>query len=227
MTRLSAFDQAAFAPSSDDADTRAAMHALHMAGDFVRQGWAVQENFLNGKCWRELAAEAQGLWQQGRFGKAGIGREAMHRVQAGIRGDDTLWLDEPMTPVACRFVTRELEALRLALNASTYLGLFEFEGHLAAYPTGACYARHLDQLRGTETRQVSVALYLNDTWQTADGGELRLYPPGLDGAPADSGTTILPRGGTLLIFASAGMPHEVRPAKRTRFSLSGWFRRRA
>ena len=39
-------------------------------------------------------------------------------------------------------------------------------------------------------------------------------------------TITLPQAGTLALFLSADMPHEVLPATRERLSLTGWFRRR-
>lgn len=198
-----------------------------MAGDFVRQGWAVRKNFLELARWQALAAEAEQLWEQGAFRKAGIGRVAAQHVDAGIRGDYTLWLDAQRTSAATGFVARELEALRSTLNAAAYLGLFEFEGHFARYPADARYARHLDQPGGSEARRVSVVLYLNADWQAGDGGELCLYPSGPLQATAATAVRVLPRGGTLAIFASADTHHEVRTARRARLSLSGWLRSRA
>ena len=224
MPRLQAPIRPALSAITDAAGTHAARLAPGIAGDFLRQAWVVRENFLEDELRRELASEAQQLWEQGAFRKAGIGRDARHRVHAGVRGDFSLWLDTQVTPIACRFVATELEALRRALNASAYLGLFEFEGHLAVYPPGTGYARHLDQLRGTSARRVSVVVYLNDDWKTADGGELHLYPPVRAFHAANDCVIVPPIGGMLVVFGSADMPHEVRPATRTRFSLSGWFR---
>lgn len=191
------------------------------------QGWAVSQNFLHAEGWRAMAGEARQLWQQGAFRKAGVGRNPEQRVQPEIRGDYSLWLDAQQTPLACRFVLQELEALRVALNASLYLGLIEFEAHLAVYPSGAGYARHVDQLRGNSARRVSVVFYLNDAWQAAAGGELCLYPADSPDHAAAACVTVAPAGGTLVMFRSADMPHAVRPARCPRFSLSGWFRCRA
>ena len=63
-------------------------------------------------------------------------------------------------------------------------------------------------------------MYLNDGWQAEDGGQLRLYLA--DGQVRD----VLPEAGTLVVFLSADIPHEVLPASRDRLSLTGWFRRR-
>jgi SM-20-related protein len=36
--------------------------------------------------------------------------------------------------------------------------------------------------------------------------------------------TLPPIGGTLVLFMSADMPHEVLAAHRSRYSIAGWFR---
>ena len=67
---------------------------------------------------------------------------------------------------------------------------------------------------------ISVVLYLNEGWTDADGGQLRLH---LAGGPRD----VLPELGTFVIFRSDTVPHEVLPAARPRYSLTGWYRRRS
>jgi SM-20-related protein len=184
--------------------------------------WAVCERFLDVTQVAALHAEAAALHSASRFRAAGVSQDGLPRTD--IRSDESLWLAADVTPLAWSLVERELEALRLAVNAATYLGLHEFEGHYAVYPPGAAYARHLDRFRDDNQRVVSVVLYLNADWSTDDRGELRLYPQETDGAAP---VTLAPRGGTLVSFLSERVPHEVSVAQRMRFSLAGWFRRRA
>jgi SM-20-related protein len=117
-----------------------------------------------------------------------------------------------------------LEALRLALNNTLWLGLFSFDAHYALYPPGAFYRRHRDQFRGSaassDVRVISCAIYLNENWTLADGGALRIY----DGQRARE---VPPAAGTLVCFLSERFEHEVLPATRERLALTGWFRRRA
>ena len=112
-----------------------------------------------------------------------------------------------------------LEALRIAINSTTYAGLFDLECHYAIYPPGARYRRHSDCLRDDDARVLSVVLYLNEDWRPADGGELMLYV-------GDGALLVSPAGGTLVAFLSSQFEHEVLPATRERCSLTGWFRRR-
>lgn len=184
--------------------------------------WAVCEGYLDVARVTALRIEAEALHVAGRFRAAGISQDGLRRTD--IRSDESLWLAADATPLAWSLVQRELETLRLAVNAATYLGLHEFEGHYALYPPGAAYARHLDRFREDNQRVVSVVLYLNADWGAGDGGELRLYP---EGVHADAPVTLPPRGGTLVCFLSERVPHEVMVAQRRRFSLAGWFRRRA
>jgi len=161
------------------------------------------------------------LRADGRFHPAGIGHVAERH--ADVRGDDIHWVEQE-APLAWDLQQQELARLKDAINATLYLGLHDFEGHYAAYPAGAGYARHVDRFRGDNRRVLSVVLYLNQGWDPEDGGELCLY--GSQEAP-EPVARISPEGGTLICFLSEHVPHEVLPTRRMRWSLSGWFRRRA
>jgi len=197
--------------------------ALVTARGLTQADWVCHPGFLTAARVAALRAEAESLRAAGAFRAAGIGHHAERRED--VRGDEILWLgEERRAPEAERLIREEFAALRRAINAETFLGLDEFEGHYAAYPAGAAYARHLDRFREENRRVVSLVLYLNQGWSEADGGELRLY------AAADTDTAaarIQPLAGTLVCFLSERVPHEVMAARRTRLSLTGWFRRRA
>ncbi|UXY15906.1 2OG-Fe(II) oxygenase [Chitiniphilus purpureus] len=183
----------------------------------ARAGWAVQPGFLSTAETAALAACAQA--RAPRFQRAGVGRADGHTVDAAIRGDSVLWLDEgdpALQPVMAR-----LEALRQTLNRELFLGLAHLECHFATYPPGARYQRHLDQHRGQDTRAITLVLYLNpDDWRAEHGGQLRLY------TADERFEDVQPTGGTLVLFRSERFEHEVLPALRERRSLTGWFRRR-
>lgn len=198
------------------------MSASAIAATIAERDWCVQPAYLPaGRLERLRHTLVQG-WEQGRFHQAGVGRGAAHTVRHDIRGDHVLWLEECEAPAVRQFVVEDIERLRLALNAAGYFGLHDFEGHFAVYPPGTGYARHFDRFRDNDARVVSLVLYLNDNWHADDGGELRLYPRSTAPEPVN----VQPVGGTLAVFLSADVPHEVLPARRERFSLTGWFRRR-
>src|ERR1700690_3233969 len=155
-----------------------------------------------------------------RIHAAGIGRGVALQQGPEVRGDRILWLEERTAAPAEVAFWRAIEALRLALNETLYLGLFDFEGHYAMYPPGACYRRHRDRFIDDDSRILSCVLYLNDVWTTVDGGALRIH---IDGKGARD---VLPAGGTFVCFQAERFEHEVLPAARERLSLTGWFRRR-
>jgi SM-20-related protein len=184
-------------------------------------GWAVCPEFLDLQTLTRLAAEARQLWQEGEFRHARVGIGASRQLRPEIRSDRVLWLDPSQASPALADYFSRLEQLRLALNETLFLGLFGFEAHLTVYPAGSFYRRHLDQFRGAGHRIVSCILYLNDDWSASDGGQLRLYLPDNGGS-----VDVLPEGGKLVVFLSESMEHEVLPASRERFSLTGWLRLR-
>jgi len=102
------------------------------------------------------------------------------------------------------------------------------------YPEGGYYRRHVDSTpkdvsAARRRRAFSFICYLNEPdWQASDGGALRIHPadpadcdpPGDDSRYQD----IFPEGGTLVLFDSTRVWHEVRPTNRERACLVGWFR---
>ncbi len=193
-----------------------------IADDLARQGWSVQDGFIADALTAALKAEALLLRDAGAYRRAAVGRGDAQQLRPELRGDRIVWLDGVDTGPATQTYLRELESLRLSLNRGLFLGLFDFEGHLAEYPPGAFYRRHLDQHQDSDSRVVSCVLYLNPGWTPGDGGELRLYLPQAQPGELD----IAPRGGTLVCFLSSVFEHEVLPARKPRHSLTGWFRRR-
>ncbi len=186
-------------------------------------GVSVTPGFLTTALTRRLAAQARAAFDAGAFRAAGVGRAAARTFDPAVRGDQVLWLEEPRSH-AQRAYLAQMETLRAAINARLYLGLFDFECHFARYPPGAYYRRHLDRFQQDARRTVSCVLYLNERWEAGWGGALRLY----DGAHSEAACReVLPEGGTFVCFLSDSVWHEVAPTQRERWSLTGWFRRRA
>ncbi|WP_020168791.1 MULTISPECIES: 2OG-Fe(II) oxygenase [Methylotenera] len=151
-----------------------------------------------------------------------------------IRGDQICWLDEDSANINIQAYFAEMQALKMQLNQQLFMNLHSLETHLAIYPIGSIYQKHLDQFsqsadvnqtigvkNDTKARQLSSILYLNADWQTDEGGELRLHLNALEYLD------ILPTAGKLVLFLSEKFWHEVRPATRERASLTGWFRTRS
>jgi SM-20-related protein len=177
-------------------------------------GWHVVDDWLDAEACRGLALACG---ESDDLQPASIGRGDARVHDPAVRGDRTRWLDGAHAAEA-DFLAR-LDALRMALNERLFLGLQHAEAHFAVYPPGAGYARHRDRFRDDDARVVSAVCYLNEDWEAAHGGALRLFLPG---GPHD----VLPVRGRLVLFLSAEIEHEVLPASRERRSIAAWLRRR-
>jgi SM-20-related protein len=183
-------------------------------------GWCVSPGFLPRDLTARLREEAAQLHVDGRFLPAYIGQGDDRHLEPDQRSDLIRWLSPPFTPAQQEYL-KTMEQLRLALNQTLFLGLFDFECHLSIYPPGARYRKHLDQFQRDSRRTVSCVVYLNDAWLPEYGGQLRLFGATVEDAPFQD---IYPIGGTLACFLSSKIPHEVWPSTQERYSLTGWFR---
>ena len=183
-------------------------------------GWAVTTDLLVPSTIAALAQEAQSLWTRAAFKAAGVGRGTDFQVRADIRSDHILWLDEANLTAPQTAYCTAMETLRQEINAQLFVGVQELEAHYAVYPPGAFYQKHLDRFSTADERILSCSLYLNPNWDEADGGALRLYE-------GERCLDVYPHAGTFVIFRSDAIYHEVLPAARARFSLTGWFKRRS
>jgi SM-20-related protein len=181
-------------------------------------GWHATEALPGHALLAAAADELRAPAQRARLQAAATGRAA-GRLNAGLRGDATRWLEAGRESPATERLLRQLDDLRQALNRRLFLGLDHLECHVACYPPGAGYVRHLDRFRDDDARVLSLVMYLNAEWPDDAGGALRLHLP-------EGARDITPRLGTAVWFLSADIEHEVLAATRERWSIAGWFRRR-
>lgn len=144
------------------------------------------------------------------------GRDNKIRVDT-IRGDYTFWLDPLNPPEEFKKLTSVLETLREEVNTRFFVGMKQFEYHLAYYPAGTFYKKHLDRFTNDSSRTLSFIFYLNQEWSPEDHGELILYND-LD----EVVDTLIPTRGSFVCFFSDVFPHEVKSSIRERRSLTGW-----
>lgn len=209
--------QTAWSPSVDPAlpDLSGLNEAI--AADLLQQGWSVQPDYFPASLTDALLDDLAAQDRAGRMAVAGIGRGA--GVDGAIRNDRTLWLSG-RAEAPWMFLS-VMERLRADLNRRLFMGLFEYEAHYALYEAGGFYRKHIDSLHGARNRMVSTVTYLTPGWTDSDAGHLVLY----DAAAHDREVArVLPRAGTLAVFLSEDVPHEVLPPARARASIAGWFR---
>lgn len=186
--------------------------------DLRVQGWSMQPTFFSAQLNQDLRADALQL-DDTDLKQAGIGRLSDHHKDQRRRRDSIRWID-PETPARQQYLDAML-ALRIELNKSLILGLWDYEAHFARYDEGDFYEKHLDAFKGKSNRVLTTVLYLNDDWHDEAGGEIVLY----DEYDHDMEIgRFAPTFGRMLIFLSEAFPHEVLLAKQTRHSIAGWFR---
>ncbi|MCZ4409555.1 2OG-Fe(II) oxygenase [Cryomorphaceae bacterium 1068] len=149
------------------------------------------------------------------FKQAGIGALNEFRIEKGIRSDEIFWLERERDSELHGFFTQVDEAIA-HLNRLCFLSISGSEFHLAHYPEGSFYKRHLDQFDSRSNRLISMICYLNEYWKPEHGGELRLYAK--DGTHQD----VAPLPGRMILFKSDAVPHEVLSSKASRYSITGW-----
>jgi hypothetical protein len=132
--------------------------------------------------------------------------EAELSLDAAVRGlAPTLAKVEASTAVEAR-LTEALAGVHVASKAIK----------LQRSRDGGCFPIHFDTDRAIDGRLVTAIVYLNDTWQPGDGGELRLYP--FPRGPV----TIDPVSDRMVLFASRTVAHRVLPTHRPRCCFTIW-----
>lgn len=166
---------------------------------------------------QELFADIWAFFQSSRpaFTKAGIGALENNTIRHDVRGDHTYWLDRNRDKQLEQYWTLVDETMHI-FKRYCFLSLSGYEFHLASYPPGAQYEKHLDQFNNRNNRMITIVIYLNQSWQSGDGGELEIY------LEDDTSIIVEPRAARCVMFKSAEIPHRVRQSVRDRHSLTGW-----
>ncbi len=181
----------------------------------AEQEYVVIDNFLTDTLYAEIRNFFLRHLEMDDFSKAGIGASGNRIIATSVRGDFIYWLDRKRDASIQSFFALADE-LMAKLNRFCYLSLSGSEFHLAHYPKGSFYHRHLDQFKERNNRMISVIIYLNEQWQPEDAGELKIYH--------SSGKEIIvnPLANRCVMFRSNLLEHEVLLTHASRYSLTGW-----
>lgn len=187
---------------------------LEWIDTLAQEDIVVIDQFLPQNLWQELRNFLLEKLQD--MDKAGIGVGAENQVISEIRGDYTFWL-EPSRDTHINQFFDVMEELQSQLNRYCYLSLSGSEFHLAHYPAGSYYKKHLDQFGSRSNRLITFILYLNEYWEPFHEGQLKIYPKN------GQNREIAPQSNRAVIFKSDKLPHEVLPTTVSRYSVTGWF----
>jgi len=216
-------------------------------------GYVVLPNYLSPDLVSNLLKDVEGIRASGRFKTAKIGQDFSNKLNTEVRVAETCFIGRSKSDLgdsAARMALYDsLDRIREGLSGNLRLDEIDDGGDLlrcapaldpgldellyARYPRGGFYRRHRDAIDGSASvlRCYSLLLYLNEEWTEKDGGQLRMHFDGFDDEVPEGGEEdyldVEPRGGTLVIFKSDQVPHEVLDTWAQRTAIVGWYNRAA
>ncbi len=183
----------------------------------AEQDFVIIDDFISDEMFKSILGFFHAAEGDDKLKRAGIGTGGELQVKDSVRGDFIYWLDRQKDS-ELKPVFELMDELVQKLKRYCYLSLTDSEFHIAKYPPGSHYNRHLDQFQERSNRQITVLIYLNENWKKGDGGELKIY--------RDEGDMLVePIAKRMLLFKSDCVEHEVLTTNVTRYSLTGWLLR--
>lgn len=182
--------------------------------ELAAQDYVIIDDFIPAALYSEMTSFFNEILDADQLKKAGIGTLGDHTIDNKIRGDYVYWLDEKQDLTFKPFFEQTTELID-KIRRYCFLSISDFECHLAYYPKGTFYKKHVDQFKERNNRIISFVLYLNPNWQEGDGGELIVHHK-------DEEISIQPLKNRLVLFKSAEVLHEVALTTKERKSVTGW-----
>ena len=206
-----------------------------------KDGFVVIPNFISEDFTMAIRDEIFELRSNNHFKVARIGQDSTNTLNTEIRVAETCFIDNSRTDrdtilppsKARRDLTQSMDNLRhdLATNLQCSLESSLNELLYVYYPTGGFYRRHRDAIPGSAStlRTYSLLLYLNKDWEPDHGGCLRMHMDGggdsLPDGVQPNFLDVEPNAGTLVLFKSDKVPHEVLDTSKERMAVVGWYNR--
>lgn len=175
----------------------------------AHDGWIIIDNVFKSRALLALQAESGFIDYREAQLTAGI------RV-SDIRGDNIRWITQDF--FAGFYYLQAINELAALLNRSLFTGIRHSEAHYACYSKGFGYQWHSDNPLARDERVISAVFYLNDDWQSTDGGALEIIDH------HGKHHEVTPTANRLIVFDS-NLQHQVQIAHRQRYSIATWMRR--
>jgi len=228
--------QASIASAAAAATSSITEDDLH---ELSKNHYCIIPNFLSDDLQESLRRDVNQLREEGHFKIAKIGQDSTNMLNQQIRVAETCFIGGPRDIPdnnARTQMTSLLQSVCARLSQNEILKSPKLDQNLsellyAYYPQGGFYRRHRDAIAGSASvlRTYSLLLYLNGDWKETDGGHLRMHmDSGGDELPVGEEPNYLdvaPTGGTLVIFDSEKIPHEVLDTNAERLAIVGWYNR--
>jgi SM-20-related protein len=197
----------------------------HEIESLTTNGYAVIPDFLSSDLQQALRDDVYELRSQHKFAAAKVGsNQSTNQLNTELRVTETCVLGSALeeSSVARSYLYEILRYMRLDLNDNLLHKLDAHGGELLYlyYKKGGFYKRHVDAVPDSKSFQrcFSILLYLNKDWTRENAGQLRLYCDN-----PESHVDVEPLGGTLVLFQSDLIPHEVLDTGSERIAVVGWY----
>lgn len=190
---------------------------------FVEDGFCVVRNLFSTENARKAREEIEALYKiPGKFTPGKLCKKALNTTTSleEIRGDSVMWVDVGNDEATCiSRVARQLNKLALSMYNMKGIEMTRVSKSkimVSCYNGGGtAYKRHIDSsIEGN--LKLTLIFYFNESFTEKEGGCLRIHK---DSSHVD----IPPELGTLVIFRSDKLVHEVLPTYSQRFALTIWY----
>jgi SM-20-related protein len=178
----------------------------------------IANNFFTEALADNLKNNLLNIYAADKMQAAGIGNATIINKNALIRTDKIFWLDRAHNDTHENAFFDIMDAFVIHLNSTCYTGITSYEFHYALYEKGSFYKTHIDQFKNNAQRAFSMIMYLNNNWQSEDGGELCIHHT------IDDLQFISPTHGKSIFFKSSELAHEVLETHQPRLSITGWLK---
>jgi len=189
-----------------------------LIASYIENKVGISEDFLSDELANHLKENLLALNNENLLLNAGTGNAEKLTHNTLVRSDVIYWLDKKHNNPHENAFFVQIEAFIEYLNTSCYAGITGYEFHYSLYEAGTFYSKHLDQFQDNSSRQFSMISYLNNNWQTNDGGELLIHQ-------LNNNQKITPTQGKTVFFKSNELEHEVLVTQERRMSVTGWLKR--
>jgi SM-20-related protein len=188
-----------------------------LVSSFIDNKIGIAEDFLSKSIAFHLQENLVALYGDKLMELAGTGSKNNLKHDDLFRSDVIYWLDRDHNNIHENDFFDLIDAFILYLNETCYTGITSYEFHYSLYEKGSFYKKHIDQFQGNDSRKYSMIMYLNDEWEAAHGGELRIHHE-------DRMEDISPVNGKSVFFRSNELEHEVLVSHKPRMSITGWLK---
>lgn len=182
------------------------------------KAWFAKEKVIDSNLCFQLSRALKVKQSDKSLSVAALSKNHSNLNSKSMRDSSISWIEDWNETEGLRSLYKILDNIMLSVNNYFRLPIKSFESQFALYENGGFYEKHIDKTKKSNRRILSCIIYLNDC---PEGGELVIYR---QGSETEIAQVLSPKAGSLVLFFSDQIYHEVKPTKLLRLSLTTWFR---